>query len=332
MAENNEEIILESNEVTIEIDDGGDNKPINNNKEHSGNDDNNVDDSSEREKKRLERKQRLQRQRDARARNQEKLAEQQEEIESLRAEMAAIKNSHSQLTSQASEFYKRQLEEKIITSQQLMQWYQNQLADAVSTADGQKMAEMNALIEQERTKLASYGQEKHNISTNNQQQFDPRTQLFEQRKQRHQQRFISENSDWFTDPAFSNERKIAESIDAQLAKEMIYTADQPEYWNELNYRIKNHPRLKDIVGDDYNETINTPQHTRQNSNQKPITGGSGSVGTPGKVRLKFEPHHMEGLRRLRIMDNDGKIIKGQESRAIAFYENIVRIRSESNNR
>ncbi len=334
MAENLEtqNIEIDPNEVTIEIDSLEDTKPAQHQQLSTGDEDNS-NDESERERKRLERKQRLQKQRDARARSQEKLREQQEEIEQLRAEMSAMRNQHEQFSSEASKFYRQQLEEKIVTSQQLMNWYQTQLSEAVSTADGTKAAEMTALIEQERAKMSTYGAEKQSIDQRSKQTPNPQAQIFEQRKQRLQQKFISQNSDWFNDPSFAAEKRIAMSIDQNLANEMVYTADQPEYWEELNYRIKNHPRLKDIVNDDFDDSVNQPQHNRQPATQKSVTGGSGTSGVaPGKVRLKFEPHHIEGLRRMGIMDDDGRVIKGQEQRAIKYHENILRIRAESNNR
>lgn len=337
--ENTQSIELDPNEVTIEVDDSQqDTKPRTSAGSAGAGDDLTGDnDSSDRERKRLERQQRLKRQRDARARNQEELRESREEVEMLKAEIASMKNQYSQFSTQASNFYKTQLEERITTSQQLLAWYNNQLADAVSTSDGTKVAEMNALIEQERSKLSTYAREKQNFDQpqNQGNQNDPQVALFNQRKQRHQQKFVSDNADWFNDPAFTSERRIAESLDQQLANERLYTPDQPEYWQELNYRIKSHPRLKDIVNDDYGDSMNQAQHTRNQTAQKPITSGSGSsggTGTPGKVRLKFEPHHIEGLKFQGIMDDSGRIIKGEEQRAIKYYENIMRIRNESGNR
>jgi hypothetical protein len=69
-------------------------------------------------------------------------------------------------------------------------------------------------------------------------------------KQRYAQAFVNDHADWY-DPKLSNpESKIAERLSSVLDAEGDYDPDTKEYWDELNRRVRAHPKLAHLFDDD----------------------------------------------------------------------------------
>jgi hypothetical protein len=101
-------------------------------------------------------------------------------------------------------------------------------------------------------------------------------------KQRYAQAFVNDHADWY-DPKLSNpESKIAERLSSVLDAEGDYDPDTKEYWDELNRRVKAHPKLAhlfdDADGADSEETVEVeepppPRRAAPAAPARPANGG-----------------------------------------------------------
>lgn len=319
-------------ELEIEIDDEDDKVGTPDDNEGLNNDQNdtldNEDDNGQRNKSSSKRKQRLAKQRLARAKSEEMLAELRQQNELLQQQLMEQRKTVGELSTTAQEFKRNQIEKDIAEQSQLLNWYSEQYANAIGTADGTRATQLNAAMMETQQKLAELRQHQNNFKNKQPETFeDPQVVLMKRRNDQLASQWVAKNSDWYNDPSFARERQIALSVNNQIIQEGVYNPATPEFWEELNYRLSNDKRMKYLFEDE-EQNINKPQHQRDKVNKAVTgsTGGSGMIGENGKRVLRFEKHLVPMLQHQGILDDKGKIIKGQEQRALRYYNDIQRIR------
>ncbi len=122
------------------------------------------------------------------------------------------------------------------------------------------------------------------------------------------------NNPWFSDSRFTRERAIAENLDNELTR-AGYNNNYPEYYKELDRRLRANPELSYLYEND-----NTEQ--QQEKRRSPVgSSNTGSTDRPassgGSRTVRLTPYQKEALISQGIMSADGKSVL--DRKRLEFY-------------
>ena len=256
----------------------------------------------EKEKKREARKRRQENMRN-KLNNADRIIEEnsrmQQKMQELEKELSSLKNL-------ATQYQTGTLDKEINDAELKIQYYESQLEEAISNADGKQARVVQNLIREEsnkqyRLKLQKEEQLK-NLNQPNQQhvnQYDP----FKAPETIHYLNEFKKEHSWIdsVDPEDEVDRKMVYQIDLQIAREG-YNPTSPAYWNELRRRVR------EIMPDRYDnyepQKVTPVQASTTAQQQQPVAGKhqirlkdltqmqrdilvrQGHIGTDGSIKNK----------------------------------------------
>lgn len=265
-------------------------------------------------KRKNDNKERQQRQRAARQRSEEELAELRAEREAQHNELRRMKQELQQLKGVATQYQTQTITKDIVESERVLQYYDQQLELAVSNADGAKMLQILKARDEERGKLnqlKNAQEQARKFDTQGHNNLTPQDEFLLQQQERYTNDFVREHK-WFKDPRYAEEAEITKRIDAEVAAEG-YNAGTKAYWNELR------KRMRDELDYMFDDDLPPPSKTEPSRNVvgASVSNPSASSSAPGTISLKFAADKVPVLKRIGVLDDNGKII--DKKRALYYH-------------
>mgnify|MGYP003456941095 CR=1 FL=1 len=299
------ELDAEPIEVVVEDEPRGVVSNDDSNADPVGGDDDDAD--ARRQRRKQERAKKAQRQRSARQRDDEIRMELESKLAIERKSRQEMQQKLAQLDSMASQYKTETISKEISESEQVINYYNAELAKAWSVADGEAATRIMTARDTETQKLNNlrYNYQTLKTSTTASPQLTVQDKFLLEQQQEYTNSFLKQN-DWFNDPKYKEEVEIARRIDKEVYAEG-YNAGTKSYWNELNRRMKEE---LDYMYEDQKE----PKTQSRN-----VVGGSttGSSLGKGSTTLRFTADKVGVLKQLGIMDDNNKIL--DKKRAMYYY-------------
>lgn len=267
-----------------------------------------------RERRRLERRNSDERRKRAIMRENEHKANLERTVNELQSRLAQQEQAYQKLEGMAKTYQVETLNKEITENKNLINYFQQQHAEAVSAMDGVAATKAIALLRDAENKVNQLEQQKTQYAqqqTNQQAQFDPRMQIAVQQTNKNRERFQRDNP-WFGDPNYEEETEITRALDNEVFMEG-YAPNTPAYWNRLN------ERLKEELDYMFDEDTTTPQKVAKPA-QRNVVGASVSQApaATGQTKLKFSADKIPALKQLGILDDNNRIV--DKKRALYYHK------------
>lgn len=323
--ENNETPI----ELEVEIGGGGDEGFAGSDDDAPQDDNSGGDDNDLRARRESKNKLRAEKRRKAIQREADKKRDYEAKIALLEQEVAIANQRFSTTESRINQYEKKLIGDEITNKQAELDFYQQKLAEAIGSNDGTLAAQATEAMRQANEHIAELKARQKSFVEQPNQQNDVQREMWERRNRERANNWVNSN-DWFNDPDYSSEKKIALSVNNQILREGVYDPATPEFYEELEFRLKQDKRTSHLFDDE--QDVSKPQYTRT-TERKPTTSRTTGAMAPTASSKKIvlhpsrDAHIIDAWRSVGILDDAGKIIKGQEARAKKYYDETMRIRN-----
>ena len=278
-------------EVTPEADTGDDNDDGDDN----DNDDNKLeaehDDKTDDEREAIRERRRIERQNKKKFRT-EKEDSYKREIETLRKQVGEMNEWKNTVESRRVQSGVAQLDKALSDSVEAIEIAKRAISDATTNGDGAALVDAQELYYAARKRVDDLGRVKQQLAQRQQQ---PPQQNIDPSIIKNAQSWMS-GKDWYDPTGKNQDSRVALSIDNSMAEEG-WDPRKPEYWTELDSRLKNY--LPHRYNSGYTE--------RNGDKTRPPTGGSSqSRGGASSSNFTLSPERVRAMKEAGMWEDSTK--------------------------
>lgn len=206
---------------------------------------------------------------------------------------------------------KKTLESDIEQTDSAIEQTLSQIESAIEDGNTKEQVRLTDALTSLKAKKAKAEFGLENLSeSGNEDPFDGKFEPSKSKGPSRADQWIADRSDWYRQPGFEKATRLANKIDREIAKEGEYTIDSPDYFRELDRRIKEEmPDLYDDVlkADDKDDDSRDKRPSR--SPVAPVDGAEDRHSARRSSEVKLDAEDFEVMREFGLDPNDPKVLK-----------------------